>query len=121
MVDAVNHPAALSCALPPSRDLPTHAQVAEDLGYERVWAYDSPSLYGDIWLALGRAAEATTTIGLATGVAIPSLRHVMVTASAIASIEELAPGRLVAAFGTGFTGRRAMGGPRCAGRTSPPT
>jgi 5,10-methylenetetrahydromethanopterin reductase len=73
--------------------------------------YDSPALYGDIWLALGRVAEATTTIGLATGVAVPSLRHVMVTASAIASIEELAPGRLIAAFGTGFTARRAMGRP----------
>src|SRR5215213_9240894 len=33
----------------------------------------------------------------------------MVTASAIAAIEELAPGRLVAAFGTGFTARMAMG------------
>jgi len=110
-VDAVNHAVALSCALPPSRDLPTHAQVAEQLGYERVWVYDSPALYGDIWLALGRVAEATTTIGLATGVAIPSLRHVMVTASAIASVEELASGRLIAAFGTGFTGRRAMGRP----------
>ena len=106
-----NPPVALSCALPPSRDLPAHARVAEELGYERVWVYDSPALYGDIWLALGRVAEATTTIGLATGVAIPSLRHVMVTASAIASVDELAPGRLIAAFGTGFTGRRAMGRP----------
>ena len=110
-MDAVKHPVALSCAFPPSRDLPTHARVAEELGYERVWVYDSPALYGDIWLALGRVAEATTTIGLATGVAIPSLRHVMVTASAIVSVEELAPGRLIAAFGTGFTGRRAMGRP----------
>ena len=106
-----NPPVALSCALPPSRDLPAHARVAEELGYERMWVYDSPALYGDIWLALGRVAEATTTIGIATGVAIPSLRHVMVTASAIASVDELAPGRLIAAFGTGFTGRRAMGRP----------
>jgi 5,10-methylenetetrahydromethanopterin reductase len=40
---------------------------------------------------------------------VPSLRHVMVTAAAIASVEELAPGRLVVAFGTGFTARMAMG------------
>ncbi|MGP0030511.1 MAG: LLM class flavin-dependent oxidoreductase [Acidimicrobiales bacterium] len=102
---------ALSCALPPSRDLPTHARIAEELGYRRLWVYDSPALYGDVWLALGRAAEATSRIGLGTGVAVPSLRHVMVTASAIGAIEELAPGRLVAAFGTGFTARRAMGRP----------
>jgi 5,10-methylenetetrahydromethanopterin reductase len=33
----------------------------------------------------------------------------MVTAAAIASIEELAPGRLTVAMGTGYTARRAMG------------
>jgi 5,10-methylenetetrahydromethanopterin reductase len=103
-----SHP-SLSCALPPSRDLPRYAQLAEALGYARVWVYDSPALYGDIWVALGRAAEATERIGLGTGVAVPSLRHVMVTASAIGTIEELAPGRLTVAFGTGFTARQAMG------------
>ena len=60
-------------------------------------------------MALVRVAEATDRIGLGTGVAIPSLRHPMVTASCIAAIEDVAPGRLVAGFGTGFTGRRAMG------------
>jgi 5,10-methylenetetrahydromethanopterin reductase len=99
----------LTCAFPPSRDVPEYAVLAEELGYERLWLYDSPALYGDIWLALARVAERTSTLGLGSGVAVPSLRHVMVTASAIASIEELAPGRLVAAFGTGFTARRAMG------------
>jgi 5,10-methylenetetrahydromethanopterin reductase len=100
---------SLACALPPSRDLPRYVRHAEALGYTRVWVYDSPALYGDIWVALARAAEATQRVGLGTGVAVPSLRHVMVTASAIGAIEELAPGRLTVAFGTGFTARQAMG------------
>jgi 5,10-methylenetetrahydromethanopterin reductase len=100
---------ALSCGFPPSRDLPTYARLAESLGYERVWAYDSPALYGDVWVALARVAEATERIGVGTAVAVPSLRHPVVTASAIATIEELAPGRLAVAFGTGFTARLAMG------------
>ena len=100
---------ALSCGFPPSRDLPTHARLAESLGYERVWAYDSPALYGDVWVALARVAEATERIGVGTAVAVPSLRHPVVTASAIATVEELAPGRLAVAFGTGFTARLAMG------------
>jgi 5,10-methylenetetrahydromethanopterin reductase len=100
---------ALSCGFPPSVDLPAHARVAESLGYERVWAYDSPALYGDVWVALARVAETTDRIGVGTGVAVPSLRHPMVTASAIATLAELAPGRLVVAFGTGFTARLAMG------------
>jgi 5,10-methylenetetrahydromethanopterin reductase len=106
---ASNSRIGLSCALPPSRDVPDYARLAEDLGYERLWLYDSPALYGDLWVTLARAAECTTTLGLGTGVAVPSLRHVMVTASAIATIEELAPARLIAAFGTGFTARKAMG------------
>jgi 5,10-methylenetetrahydromethanopterin reductase len=100
---------ALSCGFPPSRDLPAYAQLAESLGYERVWAYDSPALYGDVWVALARVAEATDHIGVGTAVAVPSLRHPVVTASAIATVEELAPGRLAVAFGTGFTARLAMG------------
>jgi 5,10-methylenetetrahydromethanopterin reductase len=71
--------------------------------------FDSPALYGDVWIALARIAEGVPEIGLATGVAVSSLRHPMVTASAIATIEDLAPGRLWAYFGTGFTARLSMG------------
>jgi 5,10-methylenetetrahydromethanopterin reductase len=88
---------------------PEHAALAEELGYERVWFYDSPALYGDVWVALARAAEHTRNVGLGTAVLVPNLRHVVTTAAAIGSIEELAPGRLVVAIGTGFTGRMVMG------------
>jgi 5,10-methylenetetrahydromethanopterin reductase len=99
----------LACAFPPSKDLPRFAAQAEALGYERVWVYDSPASYGDVWVAIARVVDATEHIGVATGVAVGFLRHVMVTASAIATIEDLAPGRLTFAVGTGFTGARAMG------------
>jgi 5,10-methylenetetrahydromethanopterin reductase len=89
--------------------VPEYAAVAERLGYKRMWLFDSPALYGDIWVHLARVAESTSGIGLGTGVAIPSLRHPLVTASAISTMEELAPGRLTVAFGTGYTGRIAMG------------
>src|SRR5439155_11236689 len=39
----------------------------------------------------------------------PHLRHPMAQASAIATVEQLAPGRLFVGVGTGFTGRMAMG------------
>ena len=74
---------ALSCVFPPGPDVVGYARVAEELGYHRVWLYDSPALYGDVWIGLARIAEATGRIGLGTGVAVPSLRHPMVTASAI--------------------------------------
>lgn len=99
----------LSAGLLPHRDAPRIAKLAEDLGYARVWVYDSPALYGDVWITLARAAEATQRIGLGTGVMVPHLRHVLVTASALASLEELAPGRTTLAIGTGFTARMTFG------------
>jgi 5,10-methylenetetrahydromethanopterin reductase len=99
----------VSCAFPPGPDVVEHALVAESLGYERAWLYDSPALYPDVWVALARVAEGTERIGLGPAVLIPSLRHVLVQATAIATLESLAPGRTVAALGTGFTGRMALG------------
>jgi len=89
--------------------VPEQAALAEALGYERVWLADSPALYGDVWIAVAEAARATRSVGLGTSVLIPSLRHVLATAAAIAHVEALAPGRLRVALGTGFTGRRMLG------------
>ena len=99
----------LSCALVPSPRVPEQAALAEKLGYDRVWLADSPALYGDVWIAVVEAARATRRIGLGTSVLIPSLRHVLATAAAIAHVEAIAPGRLRVALGTGFTGRRMLG------------
>ena len=64
-------PIELSAGLLPHRDAPRIAKIAEDLGYARLWVYDSPALYGDVWITLARAAEATQRIGLGTGVMVP--------------------------------------------------
>jgi len=108
-------------ALPPSAQISEYARAAEGAGCARLWLFDSPALYGDIWIAAARVADATAELGIGTGVAVPSLRHPMVTASAIATIEEQAPGRLTCAFGTGHTARRAMGRSRCGGRRWAPS
>ena len=100
----------LSCALVPGMDSPEHARVAESLAYERAYFYDSPALYPDVWVQLCRAAERTDRIILGPGVTVPSNRHPMTTASAIATLAQLAgPERVVVAVGTGFTARVAMG------------
>jgi 5,10-methylenetetrahydromethanopterin reductase len=99
----------ISCFIAPAKAAPAYAQLAEDLGYDGIYVYDSPALYGDVWMSLARMAELTSRITLGTGVAVPCLRHPMVTASAIAAVEELAPGRLVCGFGAGWSARFAMG------------
>ncbi|MEZ5218004.1 MAG: LLM class flavin-dependent oxidoreductase [Ilumatobacteraceae bacterium] len=100
----------LSCAFATSMATPEHVAVAESLGYRRAWLYDSPALYPDVWATLARCAERTSTIGLGPGVLIPSLRHPMVNAAAIAMLVDLAgPDRVSVAIGTGFTGRFTLG------------
>jgi 5,10-methylenetetrahydromethanopterin reductase len=99
----------ISCAFAPSFSTPDHIAVAEELGYDRAWCYDSPALYGDAWMVLAVAAAKTSRIGLGPAVLIPSLRHPMVNAAAIVSLAELAPGRVAAAFGAGFSGRYTLG------------
>jgi 5,10-methylenetetrahydromethanopterin reductase len=94
----------LSVAMPPGPRSVEYAKLAESLGYERIWLYDSAALYEDIWITLARIAE-QTSIPIGTAVLVPNLRHVMTTASAIATIERLAPGRLECGFGTGATAR----------------
>jgi 5,10-methylenetetrahydromethanopterin reductase len=99
----------ISCAFPTTMESAEHVKLAEDLGYRRAWLYDTPQQSPDVWMILTTAALKTERIGLGPGVLIPSLRHPMVNAAATAALEALAPGRVAVGFGTGFTGRRAMG------------
>ena len=99
----------ISCAFPTTLSSPADIAVAEELGYARAWLYDTPQNSPDVWMSLALAAERTSRIGLGPGVLIPSLRHPMVNAAGTATLEAMAPGRVAISFGTGFTGRRAMG------------
>ena len=101
----------VSCAFATAADSPEHIRIAESLGYERAWLYDTPQQSPDVWVTLALAAQKTSRIGLGPGVLVPSLRHPMVNATATRTLQLLAPGRLAVAFGTGFTGRVAMGSP----------
>jgi len=98
----------LSIGLPPGPNNVELAHIAQDLGCDRVWLFDSAALYEDIWIWLDRIAR-ETEINLGTAVLVPNLRHVMTTASAIATIEHVAPGRLACGFGTGATARWVLG------------
>jgi 5,10-methylenetetrahydromethanopterin reductase len=99
----------VSVAFSTALDSHENIALAEELGYARAWLYDTPQNGPDVWMSLALAAERTSRIGLGPGVLVPSLRHPMVNATATAALVALAPGRVEVAFGTGFSGRRAMG------------
>ena len=99
----------ISAAFATAPDTHEHIRIAEQLGYANAWAYDSPALYPDVWVQLCRAADRTERIGLGPAVLVPSLRHPMTNAAAIATLADLAPGRTNVAIGAGFTGRYVLG------------
>jgi 5,10-methylenetetrahydromethanopterin reductase len=86
-------------------------EIAEAEGFSQAWFYDTQLLCSDVYATMALAAHHTKTLTLGTLVAIPSNRIAPVTASAIATINALAPGRVVLGIGTGFTGRNTMGLP----------
>ncbi|MGQ0845530.1 MAG: LLM class flavin-dependent oxidoreductase [Sporichthyaceae bacterium] len=91
----------ISVGFPSSLHAPAHIVLAEELGYRRAWCYDAPAIFADIWMTLARAADRTSRIGLGTAVIIPDYRHLMTTASAVATLAGQAPGRVTVGLGPG--------------------
>jgi 5,10-methylenetetrahydromethanopterin reductase len=85
------------------------AQLAEALGYDTVWITDSHLVCRELWVTLAACALGTKTIKLGPGVTVPHTRHWSVAASAIATLEEMAPGRIVLGIGTGGSSAETMG------------
>ena len=98
-------------AFPSYIDAWRDAAAAEAAGFTHAWFFDSQLIYSDVYATMALAAEHTSRIKLGTLVAIPSNRIPAVTASAIATINYLAPGRVILGLGTGYTGRNTMGLP----------
>ena len=99
----------IGIALPTPSDSWKTVKHAEDAGFSAAWFYDTQVLSADIFVAMGATAVNTKRIRLGTGVLIPSNRIAPVAANGLATLNALAPGRIDAGFGTGFTGRRSMG------------
>jgi 5,10-methylenetetrahydromethanopterin reductase len=98
-------------AFPSYVDAWRDCEAAEAAGFTHAWFYDTQLLCADVYAVMALAAQHTRRLVLGTLVAIPSNRIAPVTASAIATINALAPGRAILGVGTGFTGRNTMGMP----------
>ncbi len=85
--------------------------LAERRGFTHGWLYDSHMLFSDVYASLALCAVNTKKIFLGPGVTNPASRLAPVTACSMASINELAPGRMILGIGTGNTARRTLGMP----------
>ena len=79
-------------------------RAAEELGYHRIGIADSPALYREVWMSLTQVALNTGKLPFGPWVTNPVTRHPVVTASAAASLDELAPGRVCIGVGSGNSG-----------------
>jgi len=85
--------------------------LAEQFGFDHAWTYDHlswRSLAGEPWGAtvptLTAAAAVTSRIRLGTFVASPNFRHPVPFAKELATIDDIAGGRMLLGVGSGGTG-----------------
>jgi 5,10-methylenetetrahydromethanopterin reductase len=75
----------------------------EAAGFDGIGYLDSQMINRDLWVTMGAAAATTERLRLVAAVTNPLSRHISVTASSAASVDDLAPGRVEVWIGRGFS------------------
>jgi probable F420-dependent oxidoreductase len=86
-------------------------QQAEEAGFGYGWLFDSHVLWRDPYPLLTLMALNTRHMRLGTCVTNPATREPSVTASALATLDEISGGRMDLGIGRGDSARRVMGKP----------
>ena len=84
---------------------------AEGTGFDWLGVADSQSVFRELYVALTVAALHTSRMRLGPLVTNPLTRHLVVTASAVASVDELSGGRAVLGLGSGDSAIYTIGAP----------
>ena len=70
------------------------AKLGESVGFDYLWLFDSHVLWREPYALLTLIAEHTEKLRLGTCVTTPGTREPSVTASALATLDELSGGRM---------------------------
>jgi probable F420-dependent oxidoreductase len=87
------------------------ARLGESVGFDYLWLFDSHVLWREPYALLALIAEHTERLRLGTCVTNPGTREPSVTASALATLDELSGGRMDLGIGRGDSARRVLGKP----------
>jgi len=87
----------------------TMARYADDYGYDMIGVADTPGNAMDPWVAAALVARLNKTADISICVTNFVTRHASVSAAAIASLEQLAPGRTILGVGAGHSGTKNLG------------
>jgi probable F420-dependent oxidoreductase len=94
---------------PPLRRTVELARIAEETGHDYVWLWDSHVLWQEVYPIFALIAEGTERVRIGPCVTNPATRHPTVTASAIATLNELSGGRMEVGIGRGDSAQRVIG------------
>ncbi len=118
-------PVGVLCPAGPDDVLPSdYARTAEALGFESIWVGEHPAVpvridrdyvqlvdghlpyfytnLADPWMTLAHAAGATTKIRFGTAVGLVTLRHPLMLAKILATLDRQSRGRLIVGAGAGW-------------------
>jgi 5,10-methylenetetrahydromethanopterin reductase len=86
-------------------------RLAAELGYELITVGDSPAGWHELYVSMTLAALEAPQAQIAPLVTSPFLRHPLVTANALCSIDDLSGGRVALGLATGGSSVMAIGRP----------
>ena len=87
------------------------AKLGESVGFDYLWLFDSHVLWREPYVLLALIAEHTERLRLGTCVTNPGTREPSVTASDLATLNEVSGGRMDLGIGRGDSARRVLGKP----------
>src|SRR5437588_1694190 len=108
----MTRPVQVSLRIPGTSPMPELLRLIQDVeaaGFDGAGILDSQMLCRDTFVTLAQAATQTSRLTLFPAVTNPFTRHASVLAGGIASVEELAPGRVKFIIGTGYTSASTIG------------
>jgi probable F420-dependent oxidoreductase len=94
---------------PPVSDIVSRTVLAEQNGFSHVWIWDSHVLWQDVYPIFTLMAAGTTDIHIGPCVTNPVTRDPTVTASAMATLNEISGGRMEMGIGRGDSAQRVLG------------
>jgi probable F420-dependent oxidoreductase len=94
---------------PPVSETVGRTVLAEENGFSHAWMWDSHVLWQDVYPIFAMMAAATERIHLGTCVTNPVTRDPTVTASAMATLNEISGGRMEMGIGRGDSAQRVLG------------
>src|SRR5438552_17312570 len=106
------HPVEISLRIPGTSPMPALIKLIQDVeaaGFDGAGILDSQLLCRDTFVTMAMAAAQTARLMLFPAVTNPLTRDASVLASAIQTVEEIAPGRIKMIIGTGYTSAHTIG------------